>query len=128
MKQSEIIGLVAALALAETGAAFAKMPWWAHLGIASICGLIAIYFFLRIGKKGPIQIFLPQWTKEKDGDFYQDGVIQKDGFHHAEIERKKIHGALEVKYTAIFEDDSANKILGDMKKGYESGSQYFVSV
>jgi hypothetical protein len=75
---------------------------------------------------GPVQVFLPQWNQTTEGDFYQDGYIQKQGFDQAVNEAKTIHNHLKVNYNAMNQDTPSQDILKAMEMHYNNGSRYFV--
>ena len=78
-------------------------------------------------KFGPIQIFLPQWDGSNEGDFYQDGVIQKRGFDQGRSEASGIYAGLDVDFQATYENSSGRDLLRAMKDLYKDrNSVYFV--
>jgi hypothetical protein len=91
-------------------------------------GLLVVWLATREvrSKGGPIQVFLPEWNGVREGDFYQDGAIQRKGFDQAEIEARRIPDVLGVQYNEMHEDKSAQEILKLMEKHYREGSSYFI--
>jgi hypothetical protein len=77
-------------------------------------------------KRGAIQVFLPDWKGLREGDFYQDGAIQKKGFDQAESEARGIPDALDVGYNGMHESVSAQELLASMQEHYRKGSTYFI--
>jgi hypothetical protein len=75
----------------------------------------------------PIQVFLPDWERPTDGAFYQDGLVQERGFVKAVQDADSIPNKLPVSYQRMYHTDSAETLLGSMKRLYtEQGSTFFV--
>lgn len=80
----------------------------------------------RINRKGPIQVYLPDWDKN-DSDFNLDGKVQKEGFLQGQKEAEDIHDALAVDFHKFEENTPGSHIIKQMKDNYkERGSLYFI--
>jgi hypothetical protein len=76
---------------------------------------------------GPIQVFLPDRDRKSEGDFYQDGATQWDGFRQAQKEARGMHDALDVEYQSMLIESGRNEVLRKMQELYtEKGSRFFV--
>ena len=73
-----------------------------------------------------IQIFLPDYNGQKEGDFYQDGAVQWRGFERAKVDGASIDHALDVTYNPMDQNETPEVLFQRMKKRYDEGSRYFI--
>lgn len=125
----KIVGSLAAGAISLTIGIIKGGALPLQIGVVAMLAVLScvIWFVVRKSRDGPIQVFLPKSVcQQYQSDFYQDGAVQKRGFHQAEAEAISVPGALKVEYNDMHESEEPGDLLRKIKDLYEQGSRYFV--